>query len=481
MRPALILLWFSLPLWAAVPANITACFASLAFLSDGDAPTAVIDSTYLRLLDTAGSKLTPEVLKRIVETREPFTVAEGGTDLVALGRHLKAFGEMLGKKEWNTPEVRASLVAAVQRRLAGQSEATPERDRALARQRPTRTIPLLKSGLMQATSPDGKWLLLAHVGSSRRSLFEDWESTAHNLETGEVKRQKGKHGGHGEHVFSADGKTVYFARDGYRLEAVPFKDGWLDWDASRLIGTKHEDVLSHLETLRVSDDGRYLYGTNNMHSRKLVRVDVQTGEQLYLPIGSLMENHEQIDSLGVRAGTGELVLVFNSDNEKHRRVQLLAVEKKDGQETLVAKESVETDKDYNPWTKFTPAWSDGRVEWLRKEGVYRRDAKSQPAKVMPRPRYKLPSTGHEVDAREVFVRPGGNEIVVHYAERLGAEPRAWIDIWDVAQQKSVGGGELPDGTGNVFLSRDGGSVITSQPFRNKLEVIPLERYLSEGP
>ena len=133
MGLALCLLLIQKPLYADPAQNFT-CFASLAFTaaSDGPAPEAMIQNTYFELLDTLGAHLSVETLKRLAETKTPFTIPDQvRTELAGLQKRMTEFEQMLSDHGWKTLPVQRQILAELARRVAAVPALAEKREAAV--------------------------------------------------------------------------------------------------------------------------------------------------------------------------------------------------------------------------------------------------------------------------------------------------------------------------------------------------------------
>ena len=98
------------------------CLIGFAALSDNEPGSEqLVSNAYGELLDRVGAaKFTPEILDKLIAGKDPFTLpVHGDVDLQVLQKNLKELERMLTAKKWNTPEMRALLLADLGKRRAG--------------------------------------------------------------------------------------------------------------------------------------------------------------------------------------------------------------------------------------------------------------------------------------------------------------------------------------------------------------------------
>ncbi len=486
MRRLAILL-FLVPI-ALSAASLPPCL-SFGFLAE-EGGEALIVPTYERLLETAGSKLDVATLEKVLAAKDPFAIPEtGGTDLHTLNQHLKAFARMLEQRGWAGESVRAALLEAVLRKRHGNQQSQESQRRADERQRPILTVPLLNSGLFREGSPDGNWVVVAHVPGLPVGPLQDWTITSHNLRTGETKRFDQKGGGQGEFRFSNDGRTLFFAIGGYHIQEVPFHEGVIDWANAKIVGEPEKrsgdpsstPPLSHLEQLRLGGDSKFVYGVNNIKGRTIFRFDRTTGKRVTYALSTVFNPSEVVQSWEV-SPREELVFQLKNDTTNVARTVAFTMDDM-GKLSPVPEKDIASPPAKIPQTKLiSNGYGGGTVWYLDGKGISRLDpATGQVEQVIARPRRPLPSHGIEFDASTVFTRPGG--LAILYEERMGSggnEPRKWLEFWDPKSGYS-GMKELPAGTGEVQLTPDGNSVIAGRTFKKDFKVIPVDSLLGGGP
>ncbi len=154
----------------AAPVDCLVRFSTLGALSDDpEVRLHLIEDTFERLIDSAGEKISPEALRAMAESDDPFRPVEGDADLLALGRRLADFKGMLEEKGWLNPNVRNRLRARLKARADGVSRAEDSRRRTIAETaQADYFIEVSSTSPTYDFSPDGKLAILDVPSNSVR-------------------------------------------------------------------------------------------------------------------------------------------------------------------------------------------------------------------------------------------------------------------------------------------------------------------------
>jgi len=286
----------------AVPARAeptASCFSSFANVAPTDGvPRDLIQETYVELMDQLGGALTPETVRRLAESDNPFALPEQpGTDLGTLRRKLADFEAMLASRGWRTEEIVSELRGIAARRAADQGGVRQATEETMTRVWNNRTLSV-PDATRFLLSPDGQYLLTMQEVSPNALAFQ-----VTDLVSGQVSREFSA--GAADSVrFSSDGKSLLLnvARE---YQRIPLEKGTPRFDRTEVVGTSARKG-DHLGSAVVVADSAVVYGRSGQ--RDIRRFDLNRKKSALLKLNGTPIDMSRIFDWGQVDGTNDLYI-----------------------------------------------------------------------------------------------------------------------------------------------------------------------------
>ena len=322
----------------------------------------LVRSTYDRLLQALGSRLTPETLTKLAESEKPFDIPEQkDTDLDALRTHMKELERMAKERGWIDATATTQIADDLRNRARGQLQGKAEVDAKLDTTLIEKLLPFRAARQAEFTA-DGRYLVGVE-GSRGRSQpgvpVRDFLQV-YDLKTGTSFSLDGQESWLHGATPTPDGKRLLFANGNGRVFELPFANGVLDWKLGRFAG----DTLPPLGQGQPTRSTREIVPAPDPNvayaivdgTAELFRYDLATGKRV--PLHRRGEESFKLGSLmygwGIVPGTDDLYVAANVMQSDFHRYRVAA----DGTVELVPAET----RTFNASGLTTGTWSqDGRT------------------------------------------------------------------------------------------------------------------------
>ncbi len=445
---------FSFAAKAEPPEN---CFFGFGTVSPDADPVEVSAGTYEQFLNSLGSRLRPETLRRIVESEDPFTVPEQAeTDVATLRSKLAAFKRLLEAKQWNTAPVRAAILARLESRQQNLQQQTNERAQSTRETQSDLKLDLHGFHKPAHTiSADGRWFGLLDIpenelvkGGGAKLLILD-RLTGKTAEftnppaIGVESKRRGR-----IHL-SSNGENLYFFSAANAISVVPLVEGVPQFEKRKLLLRSEVGGLFAMPT--VGENPRYVFSDNRT---KIQRVNLDTGELVKISIPNAIGDFDirQVGSLGlsdsvyavgVSGEMGKIVAVdLNASGQSTKAARTLATWSKSG------------DLKGMTWT------AEGKPITRIGQSFY-----AWPTEAQPTPFATVDGKAYP-GAKEVSVAMHPTGAAVLWRTSSGQSVVEYVDFTDA--NAPVRAFPLSDGADVIYLSPDGQTLISKHASRVNL-------------
>jgi len=467
----LVALCFSL---LAQATTLHTCFTGFATMSSADKDRLTL-ATYGELLDrVGGAKLSPEVLDAMIASQTPFDVKEIDSDLGTLKKRLQEFEELLKKKEWNTPEVRAMLLADLARRRGERAEQQTKVDVAVAKSWPDYRIATPQSSNYHDFSPDGRLMIFQEL---RLNKANPPRLNVVDLVTGKAELYDLPEGMSGVPQFTPDGSAVMIANPFKQYYRVPLLNGVPQLGQAKLLfpedrtkpeaGAGHRDYTGNPERfIGQTNVGWHLFDTAT-GSRVRLQLDEyrdahQAGRRT--PRAGIMPGTEDPYFLMIAAGKGETyrlhVVSVDTDGKLTQKDATLTFPEIPHQLVPAVGGRFVTFENFRP-VKFLV--SDGLGKPFE-EIATQRD-----------PKIEFP------DAQYAVAHPQHPELMLFFVRDGADREKLIVETFDLKQRKSLGTFTLHQSIYQKPIISNDGTRLVFQNESNSVSVVNLPRYLKDLP
>ncbi len=372
--------------------------------------------TYRQLWETPhAARLSSELLRRTIETGDPFRVPEvEGEDSFALRGQLEQFQRMIEVTKIDTPALRGRFMTELTERLDAQRQAETKRAGQAHRIALDITLPDSEMTDLHPIPGTGDFLLLHAEGTGTPTRYR---TRLINGQTGTITEWEPAPKLPLSLLFSSDGKFLYSFhgedKDGYHIAQVPLTPHGPSWSKSKEFALPPSTFGLDTRIQIVSTGGKdtLLLGVDEETSPSH-RLDPQTGTITPL---------KTIPCLRWRPLPGtDLISLVRSGRPPGLSVQLARVGEKGI--TLL------------PGAKKWAHSKDPRVEWENEKGpvvVYHEDRAELflPGKRKPLPLlYVLPQARARI--REAALHPDGKSaaLLVVHSDAEKPDRIVWVDL-----------------------------------------------------
>ncbi len=162
-----------------------------ALLATPDEAQALAVSTYTSLLDLPRESVARQRwMAAMLKAEDPFVVPEGEAQLDAARKPLAEFKRMLKKLGWETPELRARMLATLRQRIARVENAREETARVIKENPGIKKFPA-ENGYHPKITADSRYVLTLGTASNGNTIIHTRDSATGKLESTELENSVG--------------------------------------------------------------------------------------------------------------------------------------------------------------------------------------------------------------------------------------------------------------------------------------------------